>query len=514
MISLFYEIIEKRGWESFCAHTTPGFSALAREFYANMVGMREDSVYVQGVWEPFGHKRINEMFKLKELRHGSKFNKLVENPDHEKIMDLLTGRQGKWEATRKINRGSLTNEAKVGFYFLSSVILPTKHLYAVREQEAIILYALLKGYKMNVGGLIEELIRGYHLSNKRGLIPHPAIISRLCIFDGVRGSWDEEETCPKSSPLTLTGVTKGPINKRQKGMVEVEVEPAEKNGNREIETIPEKIPPAEEEEMHFKISPLSHSYPDMTENFPEQAKSSKRGEGNTEIMEMLRTIKRDMEEREQKWEKQQQFREEFLEAEFKRKEQLLEQTLRQREEEWGEEMKMREKEFGEKMKASLEAFYNNQFRRDEEVLTILRKREADMEGNMLKKIQAFKYLYKEQFKEFGKLMKDKDKELEDNDVYRRKIWHESLDLINKNLSDMLTCISEFESTMNKMGLKQDTLINLVNLTNDLISTDKVESTPSKKKRPFMTFSKFSPCLASFDLDPPNIIPKKSDKRRE
>ena len=103
-------------------------------------------------------------------------------------------------------------------------------------------------------------------------------------------------------------------------------------------------------------------------------------------------------------------------------------------------MKRREKEIGEKMKASLEAFYNNQFRRDEEVLTILRKREAKMEGNMLKKIQASKYLYKEQFKEFGQLMKDRDKQLEDNDVYRRKTWHESLDLINKNLSDMLACI--------------------------------------------------------------------------
>ena len=116
-------------------------------------------------------------------------------------------------------------------------------------------------------------------------------------------------------------------------------------------------------------------------------------------------------------------------------------------------MKMREKEFGEKIKASLEAFYNIQFRRDKEVLTILRKREAEMEGNMLKKIQAFKYRYKEQFKEFGKLMKDRDKELEDNDVYRRKIWHESLDLINKILLDMLSCISELESTVNKMGLK-------------------------------------------------------------
>ena len=49
LISHFSEIIEKRGWESFCAHTTPRFSDLAREFYANMVGMREDTVYVRGV---------------------------------------------------------------------------------------------------------------------------------------------------------------------------------------------------------------------------------------------------------------------------------------------------------------------------------------------------------------------------------------------------------------------------------------------------------------------------------
>ena len=213
LISHFSEIIEKRGWESFCAHTTPGLFALAMEFYASMVGMREDTIYVQGVWVPFGHKRINEMFKLKELKHDSKFKKLVENPDHEKIIDLLTAGQGKWEATKKnphyaITRGSLTEEAKVWLYFLSSVILPNKHFCAIREQEAIILYALLKGYKMDVGGLIEGSIRGYHLSNKRGLIPHPTTINRLCIFAGVRGSWDEEETFHKVSPLTLTRVTK------------------------------------------------------------------------------------------------------------------------------------------------------------------------------------------------------------------------------------------------------------------------------------------------------------------
>ena len=55
-----------------------------------MVGMREDSVYIRGVWVAFGHKRINEVLQLKELKHGLRFKKLVENPDHGKIIDLLT----------------------------------------------------------------------------------------------------------------------------------------------------------------------------------------------------------------------------------------------------------------------------------------------------------------------------------------------------------------------------------------------------------------------------------------
>ena len=160
----------------------------------------------------------------------------------------------------------------------------------------------------------------------------------------------------------------------------------------------------------------------------------------------------------------------------------------------------------------MESFYNNQYKRDVDLLTILRKRETEMEGNMLKKIEAFKYLYKEQFKEFGRLVKERDMELEDNDVYNREFWHESLDLINKNLSSMLGVIAEVESTINHVGQKQDTLITLVEFTNDLVSNGKEEAT--EKKRPDITFQKFSPCLAIFDIDPPNIIPPKYYKRRK
>ena len=84
--SPFLEVIEKKGWGFFCEHKAPGFSALARELYANMVGMKDDSVYVRGVWVPFGDRRINEMYKLRDFKHGSKYKKLIENPNYEKIL--------------------------------------------------------------------------------------------------------------------------------------------------------------------------------------------------------------------------------------------------------------------------------------------------------------------------------------------------------------------------------------------------------------------------------------------
>ena len=156
----------------------------------------------------------------------------------------------------------------------------------------------MKVYKINTGCLIEGSIRGYHLSNKRGLIPYPTTITRLCILAGVKGSWEEEEeVCPIVSPLTLTGVTKGPRNKKKKGIIEVEAEPIKENNNMEIENFLEKAPPAEEEdEMQCRNSPLSHSYPDMREDFPEPTESSKRNEGTVERMEMLISMKKDMED--------------------------------------------------------------------------------------------------------------------------------------------------------------------------------------------------------------------------
>ena len=80
--------------------------------------------------------------------------------------------------------------------------------------------------------------------------------------------------------------------------------------------------------MHSRMSPLSHSYPDMRENFPKPVESSRRNEGTPEILEMLISMKKEMEEREKKWERQQQIREECMKANFRRKEQQWEHNLK------------------------------------------------------------------------------------------------------------------------------------------------------------------------------------------
>ena len=201
-------MIEQRGWRALCAHQKSRCKAVVKEFYSNLVGRKDNRVFVRGLRVPYGAKAINEAYGIAGHKHGSKFKKLLENPDFKKIAKKLTdgkAQLGQGEGEPKtLNRGSHTEEAKVWFYFLASVLVPTRHLSTVREQEAVMLYAILKGYKLNVGALIENSIIRYHEVNKRGLIPHPSTMTVLCLKAGVKVVWEKEEEIPRTSPLPLT----------------------------------------------------------------------------------------------------------------------------------------------------------------------------------------------------------------------------------------------------------------------------------------------------------------------
>ena len=305
-------MIEQRGWGKFCKHQKTGYAAVVREFYSNLVGRKENSVFVRGVWVPYGAETINAMYGMEGQKHGSKYKKIAESHDREKIARRLTDGKVEWgqgQGEKKIiNKGDLTEEANVWFYFLASVLVPRKHVYTVREQEAVILYAILKGCKLNAGAIIENSIMKYHEGNKRGLIPHPAIITRLCIRAGVKGSWAEEEECPNASPLTLTGVSKGPRNQKKKGViVEADSRDEEESARQEEDTLmvedqedqnPKTQPEgntsmfaenmaADERSPIDFTTPLASSPPMRNMDFREPGESSRGAQENNQIMEML-----------------------------------------------------------------------------------------------------------------------------------------------------------------------------------------------------------------------------------
>ena len=73
-----------------------------------MTGMKEKTVYVRGQWISFSREKIDQIFNLNERKNGSKFKRLVKEPNYQKIVDLLTYGKGKWNSTRKNPHGSIT----------------------------------------------------------------------------------------------------------------------------------------------------------------------------------------------------------------------------------------------------------------------------------------------------------------------------------------------------------------------------------------------------------------------
>ena len=379
----------------------------------------------------YGAKTIKEMYGMEGQKNGSKFKKMMDNPNLEKIARKLIDGMGKWKKgkgeQKTISRGDLTEEAKVWFYFLASVTVPTKHVCTIWDQEAILPYAMVKGYKFNAGVVIENSIMRYHEGNKMGLIPHPATITRLCLRAGVKGTWEEEEEFPKFSPLTLTGVSKGPRNPKKKGVI-IEAESREDNENarQEENTLlvayqkeedPETHPEgntfmfAEDREQKDRSpktfsTPLASYPPIRNRDFKEPGESSRGAQVNNQIMEMLSSIEKRMEERERESSIQKKSREEVYEAELRRRDQQWEEEMNRREEQMKEILEHQEEKFKKEMKENLEhqeeifkkemeerdhdilkklqlsheSFYNNQYDSDSQVLKLIKEGDSDQEA--------------------------------------------------------------------------------------------------------------------------------------
>ena len=67
---------------------------MLKEFYSNIVGVKDKTVYIRGKWISFSREQIYHTYNLQEKKNGSKFKRLVEAPNYQKIIDLLTDGKG------------------------------------------------------------------------------------------------------------------------------------------------------------------------------------------------------------------------------------------------------------------------------------------------------------------------------------------------------------------------------------------------------------------------------------
>ena len=110
----------------------------------------------------------------------------------------------------------------------------------------------------------------------------------------------------------------------------------------------EDIEPDERSPIDF-TTPLASYLPLRNMDFRNPGESSRGAQENNQIMEMLLSMQKSMEEREEKSSIQQKFREEVYEAELKRRDQQWEEELNRKEEVYEAELKRKENKWEEEM---------------------------------------------------------------------------------------------------------------------------------------------------------------------
>ena len=132
----------------------------------------------------------------------------------------------------------------------------------------------------------------------------------------------------------------------------------------------------------------------------------------------------------------------------------------------------------------------------------MKEMQDEMKQNMMQKVDAFGYLYKEHQKEIEQLIEKRDKDMEATLNYREKLWTKSLDMVNNNLIKMYSTQGEFEGTLNSIGQRQDDLIKKIALSMEWSVFNKEES--SRAKRPIVQFPEFSHSSTSYKFEPVNL----------
>ena len=110
----------------------------------------------------FDEGTINRVFGLTEM-DSNEFYALYREANYYLILQYLTDGKVQWSRNENqevmaFPRVGLIEAAKVWFYFVFMKLVPSKRLSKIGRDKALLTYAIIKGYKFNVGEEIENSI--------------------------------------------------------------------------------------------------------------------------------------------------------------------------------------------------------------------------------------------------------------------------------------------------------------------------------------------------------------------
>lgn len=130
--------------------------AVVKELYANVFEHFHYGVFVRGKTVEFGEEDINGCYQLPLEGQNNEYASLVsQGPDYETIIRELCQSGTTWTMHE---RGSMTFRlyGKAWYAFLCAKLMPCMHVSHVTKERAVLLYSIIKGFKIDVGLLIQQ----------------------------------------------------------------------------------------------------------------------------------------------------------------------------------------------------------------------------------------------------------------------------------------------------------------------------------------------------------------------
>ena len=110
----------------------------------------------------------------------------------------------------------------------------------------------------------------------------------------MEGDWEEEENYSRTSPLTLTGITKGIKNRGREREAKIE---RENRDDVEIHQIQLESEALEQQQRQRSVSSILTLSLEVRQVHQDQAGSSEHQSDTVELIDMLKTMKQEMQER-------------------------------------------------------------------------------------------------------------------------------------------------------------------------------------------------------------------------